>query len=247
MPAGGSPRGSVSSAAPSCAEPQGRRRDRALAGADPPADRVGVLDPQGHPLPRAPLRPHDRGTLRAGWRPRPRPCRLRSTTGPVVRAAPGRLRRLSAWNQPSRWVWLSGRAYFESCFKGSIAPTSPLSTARLALACARPFIASASWWIRARRRAGTAMYSQQPNQPEPTRPKKRHPEAVSRGQPGTAGLYWARASARTADSNRRSPSFDPVRGSTACSGCGIRPTTLPRSLRTPAMSLSEPFGFWPAA
>ena len=34
----------------------------------------------------------------------------------------------------------------------------------------------------------------------------------------------------------------PVRSSTACSGCGIRPTTLPRSLRTPAMSLSEPFG-----
>lgn len=35
----------------------------------------------------------------------------------------------------------------------------------------------------------------------------------------------------------------PISGSTACSGCGMRPTTLPAALETPAMSRSEPFGF----
>ena len=34
----------------------------------------------------------------------------------------------------------------------------------------------------------------------------------------------------------------PVSASTACSGCGIRPTTLPRSLVMPAMSRWEPLG-----
>ena len=34
----------------------------------------------------------------------------------------------------------------------------------------------------------------------------------------------------------------PVRSSTACSGCGMSPTTLPRSLVIPAMSRSEPLG-----
>ena len=37
----------------------------------------------------------------------------------------------------------------------------------------------------------------------------------------------------------------PKPGSTACSGCGIRPTTLPRSFRRPAMSFTEPFGLPP--
>ena len=37
----------------------------------------------------------------------------------------------------------------------------------------------------------------------------------------------AHAATRAADSNSRSPSAEPVSGSTACSGCGIRPTTLP--------------------
>ena len=32
----------------------------------------------------------------------------------------------------------------------------------------------------------------------------------------------------------------------ACSGCGISPTTFPASLRTPAMSPTEPFGLPPA-
>ena len=42
-----------------------------------------------------------------------------------------------------------------------------------------------------------------------------------------------------------SPSSEPVSGSTACSGCGISPTTLPAALETPAMSRAEPFGFSP--
>ena len=40
-----------------------------------------------------------------------------------------------------------------------------------------------------------------------------------------------------------SPSDDgPVSGSMACSGCGIRPTTLPSALQMPAMSRAEPLG-----
>ena len=35
----------------------------------------------------------------------------------------------------------------------------------------------------------------------------------------------------------------PVNDSTACSGCGMRPTTLPRSLRIPAISRALPLGF----
>ena len=34
-------------------------------------------------------------------------------------------------------------------------------------------------------------------------------------------------------------------GSTACSGCGMSPTTLPRALVIPAMSRREPLGFHP--
>ena len=41
------------------------------------------------------------------------------------------------------------------------------------------------------------------------------------------------------------PSAEPSSGSTACSGCGISPITLPRSLQTPATSSTEPFGFSP--
>ena len=37
-----------------------------------------------------------------------------------------------------------------------------------------------------------------------------------------------------------SPSTEPVSTSTACSGCGISPSTLPASLQTPAMSRIEP-------
>ena len=38
----------------------------------------------------------------------------------------------------------------------------------------------------------------------------------------------------------------PNPGSTACSGCGISPTTLPAALVTPAMSRRDPLGFQPA-
>src|SRR3954452_23597697 len=58
-----------------------------------------------------------------------------------------------------------------------------------------------------------------------------------------AAAWVAPASAR----NRASPSSDPVSGSTACSGWGIRPSTLPASFMTPAMSRTLPFGFSPGA
>lgn len=38
---------------------------------------------------------------------------------------------------------------------------------------------------------------------------------------------------------------EPMSGSTACSGCGMRPTTFPASLLIPAMSRSEPLGLRP--
>src|SRR5579875_86252 len=53
------------------------------------------------------------------------------------------------------------------------------------------------------------------------------------------------ATAASIDSKIESPSVEPVRGSTACSGCGIRPKTLPALLTTPAMSSWEPLGLWP--
>src|SRR5439155_21026931 len=39
------------------------------------------------------------------------------------------------------------------------------------------------------------------------------------------------------------PSSLPVRRSTACSGCGMRPTTFRPGLHTPAILASAPFGF----
>src|SRR4029078_10403872 len=39
-----------------------------------------------------------------------------------------------------------------------------------------------------------------------------------------------------------SPSADPRTASTAVSGCGIRPATLPAALMTPAIARREPFG-----
>ena len=43
-------------------------------------------------------------------------------------------------------------------------------------------------------------------------------------------------------SNNALPSVPPNIGSTAFSGCGIRPITVLVSLKTPAMSLIEPLG-----
>src|SRR6202171_5547012 len=53
------------------------------------------------------------------------------------------------------------------------------------------------------------------------------------------------------DSKILSPSLPPSIGSTACSGCGIRPNTLKRSFATPAIARIDPFGFadslsWPS-
>src|SRR6266567_1804128 len=40
----------------------------------------------------------------------------------------------------------------------------------------------------------------------------------------------------------RARSVEPVRSSTACSGCGISPITLPSALTIPAIPATEPFG-----
>src|SRR5262249_44201270 len=61
------------------------------------------------------------------------------------------------------------------------------------------------------------------------------------------GRLDGHAATPAAAENILSPSVEPVIGSTACSGWGIRPRTLPASLRTPAMSPTEPLGLWPGA
>src|SRR5439155_4143647 len=43
-----------------------------------------------------------------------------------------------------------------------------------------------------------------------------------------------------------SPLWKPTVGSTACSGCGIIPSTFPASLQTPAIAPVAPFGFDPS-
>ena len=53
--------------------------------------------------------------------------------------------------------------------------------------------------------------------------------------------------ASTSEPRISAPSAEPSSGSTACSGCGIRPKTFPRSLQTPATSATAPFGFSPGA
>ena len=56
------------------------------------------------------------------------------------------------------------------------------------------------------------------------------------------GASYANVAAAS-EVKKPSPSVPaPVSSSTACSGCGIRPTTLPRSLVMPAMSRIEPLG-----
>src|SRR4051794_13040428 len=67
---------------------------------------------------------------------------------------------------------------------------------------------------------------------------------VVRGLLGSLyGVDHAATAAFSTLVKKPSPSVDgPVRSSTACSGCGISPTTRPFSLHTPAMSRLEPFG-----
>ncbi len=58
------------------------------------------------------------------------------------------------------------------------------------------------------------------------------------------GAAAAVISAGTSAAERNSfrPSAEPVSASTACSGWGIRPMTLPAGLETPAMPSCEPLG-----
>ena len=59
------------------------------------------------------------------------------------------------------------------------------------------------------------------------------------GEPQFTVLAHAAGTA-AAEANSFRPSAEPVSASTACSGCGIRPTTLPALFDTPAMSRTEP-------
>jgi RTX calcium-binding nonapeptide repeat (4 copies) len=70
------------------------------------------------------------------------------------------------------------------------------------------------------------------------------PSTSRRSPPEPAAQTWAPASTE-ARSGR--PPVGPSSGSTACSGCGISPTTLPAWLLTPAMSATAPLGLWPGA
>ena len=60
-------------------------------------------------------------------------------------------------------------------------------------------------------------------------------------QTGVAASAPCRAATSTSAASRSPPSADPSRGSTACSGWGMSPMTLPVSLPTPATFPSEPF------
>ena len=69
--------------------------------------------------------------------------------------------------------------------------------------------------------------------------------ALGLGDGGHRAHAATGANAWATDSNSRRPSAEPVSWSTACSGWGISPITLPASLHTPAMSRIDPLGFWP--
>ena len=62
----------------------------------------------------------------------------------------------------------------------------------------------------------------------------------SRTPVGRAQAFCSAASALVKNPSPSVPG--PVRSSTACSGCGISPTTLPASLVTPAIARWEPLG-----
>ena len=86
------------------ATPQGRARRRAPPCPAAPADRVDLLDRQGHPHPRAPRRPHPARPAGPHRQPLPRP-RRRDLAQPPTRATnPGarRLHGLNPWNYSSR-------------------------------------------------------------------------------------------------------------------------------------------------
>ena len=69
------------------------------------------------------------------------------------------------------------------------------------------------------------------------------------GPPSRAGTGRRSLAAisRSTEVKKPRPSVPgPVSASIACSGCGMSPTTLPASLRTPAISPTDPFGLPPA-
>src|SRR5262249_34663034 len=64
--------------------------------------------------------------------------------------------------------------------------------------------------------------------------RRRHPDEPAAAPPRPTHACTERKS--------RSPSSPTVSASTACSGCGMSPTTFRPALHTPAMLASEPFG-----
>ena len=78
-------------------------------------------------------------------------------------------------------------------------------------------------------------------------PERPTPTTNGAGASTRSSRCGSAAALLASEANSARPSAEPVSGSTACSGWGISPTTLPRSLLTPAMSATEPFGFWPGA
>jgi len=75
------------------------------------------------------------------------------------------------------------------------------------------------------------------------------PARRARGAAGARGGAGAQAAVRmrsraasTSEPRITAPSAEPNSGSTACSGCGIRPKTVPVWFVTPAISATEPLG-----
>jgi len=67
---------------------------------------------------------------------------------------------------------------------------------------------------------------------------------LSEGSRAQAAVSTRSRAESTSEPRISTPSVEPEpsSGSTACSGCGIRPKTFPRSLTTPAIAPTEPFG-----
>ncbi len=86
------------------APPQRRARTRPASRADPPTDRIDLLDRERHPHPRTPRRPHPARTPRPHRQP-PAHARRRDRTQPPTRTPqplPRRLHLLKPWNYSSR-------------------------------------------------------------------------------------------------------------------------------------------------
>ncbi len=73
--------------------------------------------------------------------------------------------------------------------------------------------------------------------------RPRETAGAGRGARPQAAVSSRSRAASTSDPSTSVPSVEPSSGSTACSGCGISPKTLPVSFLTPAIAATEPFGF----